>query len=208
MRRFLVASAVAALTLAGGLTVDAHTGVAPHLTYTHTPSGKMRSDCVHQLASGHTVAESTGEGWMDVMDAEGNYVRTLPKCANQASFPLFDPSTPNRHARQQQQQQPAKTILTEEEFRATKPKQDDPFPPDYDGWEAYTAWHYPSGITLFNGNFSVPDTPASQPDVLYLFTGLQNVDWIPVRDPEVPGFDIIQPVLQYPADGSAPLPQR
>jgi hypothetical protein len=44
------------------------------------------------------------------------------------------------------------------EFRSTKPKQDDPFPPaDYDGWEAYTAWNYPSGITLLNGNFFVPD---------------------------------------------------
>lgn len=67
---------------------------------------------------------------------------------------------------------------------------------------------------------------------LFIFTGLQNVDWvstrewplcsvnlcdervsgsfqlssrsvvqIPIHDPEVPVFDIIQPVLQYPADG-------
>jgi hypothetical protein len=36
--------------------------------------------------------------------------------------------------------------------------------------------------------------------VLYLFTGLQNVDWIPIVDPTPEAFDIIQPVLQYPAD--------
>jgi hypothetical protein len=34
--------------------------------------------------------------------------------------------------------------------------------------------------------------------VLYIFTGLQNFDWIPRHDPErqSSGFDIIQPVLQ------------
>jgi len=46
----------------------------------------------------------------------------------------------------------------------------------------------------------VPDTPSSTPDVLYVFTGLQNVDWIPKVDPIPPKFDIIQPVLQYPGD--------
>lgn len=36
---------------------------------------------------------------------------------------------------------------------------------------------------------------------MYIFTGLQNIDWIPKRDPEpTAAFDIIQPVLQYPSD--------
>jgi hypothetical protein len=37
--------------------------------------------------------------------------------------------------------------------------------------------------------------------VLYIFTGLQNFDWIPRHDPErqSSGFDIIQPVLQASA---------
>jgi len=43
--------------------------------------------------------------------------------------------------------------------------------------------------------------------VLYIFPGLQNIDWIPVVDPDPTGaFDIIQPVLQYgktPAGGGA-----
>ena len=42
--------------------------------------------------------------------------------------------------------------------------------------------------------------PAALPQVLYLFPGLQDVDWVPVVDPEPPAgqFDIIQPVLEYP----------
>lgn len=44
----------------------------------------------------------------------------------------------------------------------------------------------------------------STPEVLYLFTGLQNLNWIPLVDPSSTNmgqnFDIIQPVLQYPGD--------
>jgi hypothetical protein len=58
----------------------------------------------------------------------------------------------------------------------------------------------PTGFNSFAGTFSVPDAPAKEPAMLYFFPGLQNVDWIPKVDPEVPGFDIIQPVLQYPGD--------
>jgi len=71
---------------------------------------------------------------------------------------------------------------------------------EYDGWLAYTSWKYPNGIGKFLGYFSVPDNPQNDPEVLYLFTGLQNVDWIPIVDPTPPVFDIIQPVLQYPGD--------
>ena len=49
-----------------------------------------------------------------------------------------------------------------------------------------------SGISQFVGNFSVPDKPQNDPEELYIFTGLQNVDWIPIVDPEPPVFDIIQ----------------
>jgi len=77
-------------------------------------------------------------------------------------------------------------------------------PSDYDGWEAYTAYNDPQNKTFdsFLGYFSVPDKPKQTPQVLYIFTGLQNFDWIPRHDPErqSAGFDIIQPVLQYPCD--------
>ena len=43
------------------------------------------------------------------------------------------------------------------------------------------------------------DAPEAEPQILYLFPGLQNIDWIPKVDPEpTTPFDIIQPVLQYP----------
>jgi len=76
------------------------------------------------------------------------------------------------------------------------------FPASYDGWLAYTYWQYPQGIGKFYGNFSVPATsPKNAPEELYIFTGLQNINWIPKVDPIPSGpFDIIQPVLQYPAD--------
>eukprot|EP01119_Soliformovum_irregulare_P020625 TRINITY_DN670_c0_g1_i2.p1 TRINITY_DN670_c0_g1~~TRINITY_DN670_c0_g1_i2.p1 ORF type:complete len:292 (+),score=45.28 TRINITY_DN670_c0_g1_i2:3-878(+) len=71
----------------------------------------------------------------------------------------------------------------------------------YDGWLAYTTYLAPIDIDSFLGYFSVPNQPANDPEVLYLFTGLQNVDWIPIVDPQPAQFDIIQPVLQYPGDG-------
>eukprot|EP01089_Gocevia_fonbrunei_P012672 TRINITY_DN305_c0_g1_i1.p1 TRINITY_DN305_c0_g1~~TRINITY_DN305_c0_g1_i1.p1 ORF type:complete len:311 (+),score=70.68 TRINITY_DN305_c0_g1_i1:36-935(+) len=71
---------------------------------------------------------------------------------------------------------------------------------EYDGWLAYTSFQHAAGISSFLGYFSVPNAPKNDPEVLYLFTGLQNVDWIPIIDPEPTVFDIIQPVLQYPGD--------
>jgi len=76
----------------------------------------------------------------------------------------------------------------------------DSFPADYDGWLAYTSYNNVESIDSFLGYFNVPSAPSSNPDVLYVFTGLQNVDWIPKIDPIPPIFDIIQPVLQYPGD--------
>jgi len=70
-------------------------------------------------------------------------------------------------------------------------------PDTYDGWLAYTAFNNPTSFETFLGYFSVPDAPQSDPQVLYVFTGLQNVDWIPLVDPPPNVFDIIQPVLQY-----------
>jgi len=73
---------------------------------------------------------------------------------------------------------------------------------DYDGWLAYTTFNYAPGFDAFLGYFTVPTNPQNTPSVLYLFTGLQNVDWIPIIDPEPKIFDIIQPVLQFPSDNS------
>jgi len=79
-------------------------------------------------------------------------------------------------------------------------KRKNPAPNTYDGWLAYTSFQNPTSFTTFLGYFSVPDEPQQEPQVLYVFTGLQNVDWIPIVDPPPSEFDIIQPVLQYPGD--------
>jgi len=73
-------------------------------------------------------------------------------------------------------------------------------PGEYDGWLAYTAYNYAAGVSSSLGYFSVPQAPQNDPQVLYLFTALQNVNWIPIIDPPPNVFDIIQPVLQYPGD--------
>lgn len=73
-------------------------------------------------------------------------------------------------------------------------------PADYNGWLQYTAFNLSATASFdsFLGRFSVPAAPVHPPQILYVFTGLQNKDWIPKVDPESAGagFDIIQPVLQ------------
>lgn len=70
------------------------------------------------------------------------------------------------------------------------------FPSDYNGWLAYTAYQTQAPLATFDaflGNFSVPNEPARKPRVLYIFTGLQNINWVPKVDPNPSGpFDIIQ----------------
>ena len=75
-----------------------------------------------------------------------------------------------------------------------------PLPPDYDGWLQYAAFNNTAGFDSMTNKMSVPDAPSSRPQILYLFPGLQNIDWIPAITPEPmkAHFDIIQPVLQYP----------
>jgi len=79
-----------------------------------------------------------------------------------------------------------------------------------DGWQVWTSWNNPDNATFtaFLGDFNVPKSPANwDGGILYMFTGLQNDNWIPYQGnssnpPET--FEIIQPVLQYgqtPAGG-------
>jgi len=73
-----------------------------------------------------------------------------------------------------------------------------------DGWQTWTSYQHPnnSTFTTFNGNFTVPNAPSSfkRNEIVYIFTGLQNDNWIPnsgraFGSPQ--DFEIIQPVLQY-----------
>eukprot|EP00041_Stephanoeca_diplocostata_P035324 m.1241462 g.1241462 ORF g.1241462 m.1241462 type:complete len:318 (+) comp24679_c1_seq1:94-1047(+) len=76
-------------------------------------------------------------------------------------------------------------------------------PADYNGWLQYTAINTTDSFETFTGLMSVPDLPKEEPQILYLFPGLQNIDWIPKVDKEPTldnPFDIIQPVLQFPGE--------
>merc|ERR1712228_781847 len=73
------------------------------------------------------------------------------------------------------------------------------------GWQVYTKMDV-GNVSAFTGQWNVPSAPSKDGQILYTFTGLQNIDWVPPeKDPDEP-FDIIQPVLQYgrtPAGGGA-----
>jgi len=142
-------------------------------TYTNTPVGRILSHCVHEVPEG-THLHSHDDGSTLATLPDGTY-RNIPACdTRNGTFPML--------------------------LRGT------PLPPDYDGWLQYTAVNVSKlglsgGFDSFTNTMSVPDLPKRRPDILYLFPGLQNIDWIPKVDPEPTRshpFDIIQPVLQYP----------
>jgi len=77
-----------------------------------------------------------------------------------------------------------------------------------DGWQAWTAYNNQNNetFTAFTGYFNVPASPPNWDDgILYMFTGLQNDNWVPIPNEwqTPPGFDIIQPVLQYGGDSES-----
>jgi hypothetical protein len=71
------------------------------------------------------------------------------------------------------------------------------------GWQVWATYQNSASFTLFNGYFTVPETPlqwgSADSGILYMFTGLQSDNWVPIANepPAPPSFDIIQPVLQY-----------
>lgn len=88
---------------------------------------------------------------------------------------------------------------------APKRLRTDPQPEDapVDGWQVWTTYQNSDTFTVFNGFFTVPETPTSwgalDEGILYMFTGLQSDNWVPIaNEPSAPPtFDIIQPVLQF-----------
>jgi len=141
-------------------------------TYYPTPVGWVEDRCIHRiLQDGDDIVE-TNTGHVTITNRFDGNRRVTLKPANCRAYP----TRPNNVTKSQR-------------------------PQDYDGWLAYTTFNYPAGLDSFIGYFSVPNAPSQPPEVLYLFTGLQNVDWIPIVDPAPQVFDIIQPVLQYPGDG-------
>jgi len=150
-------------------------GFASAELYTATPAGWVYSDCVHGVPSG-TVLDELPTGELLAKHPNGDEV-VIPLCKPANGLPVLHRN------------------------RAAVPGA----PEIYDGWTAYTEFNISNNPTnTFDkmlGNMSVPNAPVTAPQQLYLFPGLQNINWVPVVDsPPTTAFDIIQPVLQYPGD--------
>eukprot|EP01094_Clydonella_sp_ATCC50884_P009930 TRINITY_DN1946_c0_g1_i1.p1 TRINITY_DN1946_c0_g1~~TRINITY_DN1946_c0_g1_i1.p1 ORF type:complete len:328 (+),score=73.22 TRINITY_DN1946_c0_g1_i1:59-1042(+) len=145
----------------------------------HTPFGMLPKECVHDLDSASHLSHAP-DGTTFVQELGGGRHRT-PACPYDLSR-YVNTREPNSAP----SSRPARA------------------PEVSHGWQAYTAWDYTGtgGISSFVGNFSVPDLPPqpTRDQILYIFTGLQNINWIPEPNNPLPtqAFDIIQPVLQYP----------
>ena len=139
--------------------------------YTPTPFGPVLSHCVHEVPNGAQLSERS-DGGVHVTAPDG-FVQVLPACETSGGkWPIRAPAAS--------------------------------LPANYDGWLQYTELNVSDlglqgSFDQFTSVMSVPDHPKRRADVLYFFPGLQNVDWIPLVDPEPATFDIIQPVLQYPS---------
>lgn len=158
------------------------TAKAPSAEYRTVPGGYgyVHSDCLYEVPNGAWVEDSGADGVTVVRAHEhGPALLVLPACP---------------HARVSASSQAARRAA------ADAPKNVG----SYDGWLAYTQYKSvdPNGFYSMLNLMSVPGLPSVDPEVLYLFPGLQNDDWVPIVDPEPSVFDIIQPVLQYPADTS------
>jgi len=145
--------------------------------YVQTPQGRVWHSCVHKVEVGTHVHEDPDLGVTRLISPDGG-VRVLPRC----------PMPTIRNVRSGAKFASATAPLS--------------------GWQVWTTFQHPSNATFetFLGNFTVPKTPASWPAsdeaILYMFTGLQSDNWVPIaKEPNPPAsFDIIQPVLQYGGD--------
>lgn len=152
--------------------------------YQHTPVGDVLAHCQHKVPSGSRLQKLADGSLLVQAPNQADYI--IPKCdTKNGTYPVIKRNKYSSFSS-------SSSSLTTNQVKVGD---------DYDGWEGYTAFYYADGFDSFLGDFSVPDAPPESPDVLYLFTGLQNIDWIPKVDPDPAGpFDIIQPVLQYPGD--------
>eukprot|EP00162_Nutomonas_longa_P008684 comp18719_c0_seq1/m.33985 comp18719_c0_seq1/g.33985 ORF comp18719_c0_seq1/g.33985 comp18719_c0_seq1/m.33985 type:complete len:349 (-) comp18719_c0_seq1:109-1155(-) len=158
--------------------------------YVLTPSGWLLEHCVTiDLPSG-AVLESQPDGSVHVLVDE-TLERVLPPCERPEHIPpRIELAVDWGHD---------ETASVRVTSRARTAQQ---LPSDYDGWQTFASYNYGAPISAFLGTFSTPDIPKQVPAVDFIFTGLQNINWIPKVDPwPSKEFDIIQPVLQYPANG-------
>jgi len=135
-----------------------------------TPLGLAHESCIHRVPSGTEAKKINGE--MHIVTPGGD-VQKLPRCQY---------SIQNTYKKG---------------HNSTKVSGFE------DGWQVWTTFQSPSssGFSGFLGLFTIPDAPqiGDNGQVLFMFTGLQNENWIPGPNapPAPQDFEIIQPVLQW-----------
>lgn len=183
----------------GIFAVAAATATAAFSTplYTPTPAGDVLSHCVREVPHmAHAEEQPDGSTRLTLEDGSSS---SIPKCdttVDGVTYPVL--------RRRGAAAAAAHNATTGAAANAVSDPQPNPLPADYDGWLQYTAFEDAQGFDSFVGEMSVPDVPAAKPQILYLFPGVQNIDWIPKVDPEptqATPFDILQPVLQFPGSG-------
>eukprot|EP00026_Physarum_polycephalum_P013773 Phypoly_transcript_14213.p1 GENE.Phypoly_transcript_14213~~Phypoly_transcript_14213.p1 ORF type:complete len:302 (-),score=13.80 Phypoly_transcript_14213:103-942(-) len=136
--------------------------------YIPVPGGYAWDECVHNVPSDSHIYENQFQ--QTIIEFPNGTTKVLSPCA---------------YARKLSSSKPSKGV-------------------DAEGWQSWVSFSTPdnSTFTKFLGNFSVPSEPENfnEEGILYMFTGVQNYNWVPTPSdptPTPPGFDIIQPVLQY-----------
>ena len=122
--------------------------------YAPTPFGHVLKHCIHEIPSGSETSEEV-DGRSRVK-TPGGKVFHIPKCETRGRRLLIP--------------------------RVSESSTLGNLPPDYKGWLQYTAINITrigltGGFDSFTNVMSVPDVPKRRPQVLYLFPGLQNIDW-------------------------------
>lgn len=171
-------------------------GGAEH--YALTPAGWVLERCITAgLPSGATV-EPAQDGSATVWH-EGSAILKVAPCDTSMAPAAVDPALILQGGAEEEVRLLGRSRSGKKVSRARAGK-GGILPPNYDGWQTYAQFQNPSGINSFLGSFSVPDIPVNTPSMDFIFTGLQNIPWIPKVQPEPHFFDIIQPVLQFPGD--------
>jgi len=171
---------VCVLTFASAMTPRVH-------RYVRTPGGWTWSQCLHEVEPGSHVID-LGEDGMRIEHPD-HAPRHIMQCPRKAFL-----SNAEKKALDMQQNAPHRRELVMRETAAAM-----------NGWQAWVAYNNVGNLTFdtFLGYFNVPAAPKNFPGakigILYMFTGLQNDNWIPDYSKFDPpeSFDIIQPVLQY-----------
>jgi len=135
-----------------------------------TPSGYI--ECATEVPHGSHVLHDDINGGFIVTDRQtGALIRTIAPCGASRTHRVLTATTA------------ADVDPASSGFRG--------------GWQVYAKMNV-TDLKQFTGQWTVPNAPEKYTgQTVFLFTGLQNEDWVPPDDGPKGKFDIIQPVLQY-----------